>query len=194
MNKVLLQIAFIISLFSLWSCAGEAKYDTAMSEFEEPTESVKKESPLVTSSFENLNKEQFNAFKIRAEQKVIDLLDYIRIISNPEVEKDFKLQSIELTKDLFVSDSSLIFKMPLTTFIDSIQKSKNQLIVIPKQIDFNSEFSNDSSEVLLANIQTNLILQGKQEVKTIDVYLIKTEKYFGDITENTLEVKLGNIY
>lgn len=200
-----LHIISILCLFSLLSCAGESKYEDGANNNEmdllAPTESKKEKVTFETNPNE-LNEEQLIAFKTRAEQKVKDFFDYVKIISDPKVGNDFKLHSLGLANDLFVNDTCTIIDslligeeiLMVTNYLNGIKNSKNKVIIVPRKIEFITDFSLDSSGNYSAVIKAKFIAKGKILSKNLEVYLLETEKMFGETAEKTIEVKLGNIY
>lgn len=202
MKSFYIHIIPFFCLLLLLSCAGESKQADSNAEYEDtPTESAK-EQVNFNINIHQLNAAQLLAFKVRAKQKVKDFADYIKIISDPKVEKDFKTHSINLATELFISDTVLIKDslltnaggVPLIQYLNELSNAKKNTIIIPKKINFSDSFSIDSLNNYTGTIDTKFKLNGYLLHKKVDVYIIEIDKDFGDTTEKTIEVKLGNIY
>ena len=178
-------------MLTLLSCAGESKQsDNGNFESENiPTESAK-EIVIFDLNSDNISNEQSDAFKVRAEQKVKDFFDYVKIISDPKVEEDFKIHALELASNLFASDTSTIkdslliegTEATINEYLNNITTSKNSVIIIPKKIAFTQEFLADSTGSYSAIIQVKFIAKGKVSSKNLQIYLLETDKIIGDNT------------
>ena len=93
-NKSILHILIIAIAFALYSCAGEgSSNDNAVS----TTESSKMSKGIPTEILTELERpkteltdEQLKAFELRAIQKFEDFTDYIKLISDPDVDQNLE--------------------------------------------------------------------------------------------------------
>ncbi len=193
MNRLLKHTVLFLILIIFWSCAGEASYDMNKSE-SGVAPAVAEEMEAITLNFDSLNEEQLVVYQKRAEQKVRDFFDYVKIISNPDVEKDFKNHTKIVSENLFINDTTSVFDQSLGTYLDSLQTIEKQLIIIPEKLKTNIPLTKDSTAYYKGTLQSKLITNSGKQSKLIDFYLIEIEKDFGSSKQQTIEVKLGNIY
>jgi len=217
MFKYIIHITYLCLIISLFSCAGESQYnDTALASVEEsksiPGNSVEFTEELNINKLpESLSKEQQEAFELRAQQKFQDFLDYLKIVSDPKIDKGLVEHSENLMKELFINDSvtfydgdTILYQMidhndPILLF-DYIRDSK--LVSHREKIESKINSFNVVSPLKLDSISSNyvgkleidMVLNQKATLKTIDVYLVESTKQFAEEEQKTIEIKLGNIY
>lgn len=189
----------------LMSCASdsmqESKVAAVFTEEAEPSAGGKGNNTAIELDFEtlpeNLSTEQQKAFQLRAKQKFQDFSDYLEILSDKKVNRDLKQHSYKLTMDLFINDSTTIIinqekkiQILLKEYLTLLMKNKEPQKFNYKNIQFTENLKRDS----LFNYSGTITFEAKNTSKTIDVYLIETKKQFGVEEQNTIEIKLGNIY
>ena len=211
MNKQFLHIILIAIV--LYSCAAESKDENTSAS---PAESAKTAGDRGGGIFTELEKdneelttEQLEALQLRAIQKFQDFTDYLKIISDNDVDDDLKKHSVQLALDLFINDtitisnsdmlsnvdSSKITTTSLTAFIDSIHQDTGSLIFITVNTNkFIQPLTIDSTNNYTGIIESSFLVNGKETIKKIDVHLIDIQKEFGETNQTILEVRLGNIY
>lgn len=168
------------------------------------------------TSFEagQLSTESLKAFEEKAKQKLIDLADYLHIITDKSLDQSFKDQAMHQLSDLFISDTVTI-GIRLSKKADSKPMVFNAFLKYSYSTDFNSiDFLFDSisvSETLHLTHENqysgklNFIghFKGYQasdttisslEKKTADIVAIKINKRFGNDTLQVWQVFLGNIH
>lgn len=217
MFKYIIHITYLCLIISLFSCAGESQYnDTALAPVEE-SKSISGNSAEFTEELninklpESLSKEQQEAFELRAQQKFQDFLDYLKIVSDPKIDKGLVKHSENLMKELFINDSvtfydgdTILYEIidhndPILLF-DYIRDSK--LVSHREKIESKINSFNVVSPLKLDSISSNyvgkleidMVLNQKATLKTIDVYLVESTKQFAEEEQKTIEIKLGNIY
>lgn len=161
---------------------------------------------------DSLTKEQQNAFQLRAKQKFQDFLDYLKIISDPKVDADLVTHSKQLMTELFINDTVSIIDtnnllyVPFNpsnyspVLINDLYTS-NPLITFKRPIRINSEFltfneplKKDSTGIFKGKMEVQIKTKKAKSIKSINFYLIETNKQFGNEKLKTVEVKLGSIY
>jgi hypothetical protein len=172
------------------SAGGNSKY--AASDFE------------IETLPENLSTEQQEAFQLRAIQKFQDFTDYLKIISNPKMDKDLKKHSQKLLKELFISDtititdSSLIdpneTTISLSRFILFVKDHPKIVNFKTNNITFTIPLNKDSTDSYMGVMETLIATKHNQKKIKINVHLIEIDKQFGETTQKAIEIKLGNIY
>ncbi|MDF1671908.1 MAG: hypothetical protein P1U41_00245 [Vicingaceae bacterium] len=210
--KMFKQVLHIISfylLLVLFSCAGESRYEDAVAPAEE-SKSIPGNNAEFTEEL-NINKlpkslsiEQQAAFELRAQQKFQDFLDYLKIVSNPKMDKGLVKHSEELMKELFISDtititdSSIIDQkessIKLSRLISLIKQRNKTVNFLTNNIIFSIPLDKDSSNNYKGIMEASVIRKHKTKTIRVDIYLIETTKQFGDTEQKTIEIKLGNIY
>jgi len=204
---------FIMLVFI--GCAGESRNESiasgAMAEEDLSAEPL----PFQFNIHElpdSLSNEQQEAFQLRAKQKFQDFLDYLKIVANPELDDDLVNHSEKLLKELFITDTVTFYDGD-TILYGTIDSSNNPIELfsflekgkfvshrekITSKINsykFVSPLEKDTTNNLyFGKLETDIILNKQNTIKTIDVYLIETKKQFGDTEQRTVEIKLGNIY
>jgi|GEM_PF-3171280 len=132
-----------------------------------------------------LNEDQQKAYQLRAQQKFQDFLDYLKIVSDPNLDKGLVKHSEELMKELFISDTLNYYSLDSVIVPDS--RVKNLTFITPLQKDSLYDY-------FTGKLQVNMFI-GKMDTSFIvNTHLIETNKQFGDTEQKTVEVKLGNIY
>lgn len=207
MNRKLLHIILIAIILALSSCAGESQDKSARTNVNESAKMSDDFSEEVFTELENPNAElaaeQLEAFQLRAIQKFQDFLDYLKIISNPDVDNDLKEHSLQLAIELFMNDSTLITDSIITVSIDGIilkdylekiKSNKNPIFIGIEKIGFSEPLELDSLNNYKGKIEVSLKIKESAINKKVAVYLIQIEKSFGQHEVNINEVKLGNIY
>lgn len=216
MFKQVLHIVNFCLVTALFSCAGESRYEDAAAPVKEaksiPGSSAKFTEDLSINKLpESLSKEQQEAFELRAQQKFQDFLDYLKIVSNPKMDKGLVKHSEKLMKELFINDTvtfydgdTILYEMidhnePIPLF-DYLEDSKlvSHREKIPSKINsfnFVNPLKLDSiSNNYRGKLEIDMILGKKATLKTVDIYLIETTKQFGENELKSIEIKLGNIY
>ena len=158
-----------------------------------------------------LSEEQQKAYQLRAQQKFQDFLDYLKIVSDPKIDKGLIKHSEKLMKELFISDTvtfydgdTILYEMidhnnplPLFDYIEDAKMVSHREAISSKIkiTEFIKPLQKDSTDNLyVGKLQTEIILNKKSTTKTVDIYLVETTKNFGDTEQKTIEIKLGNIY
>jgi hypothetical protein len=220
MFKLLLHITTIFGIALLFSCASDSMQEnkSAASVTEEAEPSAGENNKYAVADFEigtlpkNLSPDQQEAFQLRAKQKFQDFTDYLKIISNPKMDKDLKKHSQKLLKELFLNDS-ITFSDTTNSFyipfnpndstpvmisdfhnINLLITFKRPLKISIQSISFTNLLATDSNNIYRGIMQAQLTVNKKNVSKNIDVYLIEIDKQFGETTQKTIEIKLGNIY
>ena len=212
MNRKFLHIILIAIV--LYSCAGESKDENTLAI---PTESAKKADDLgggeifteLEKDNEALTTEQLEALQVRAIQKFQDFTDYIKIISDNDVDDNLKNHSVQLALDLFINDtitisSSDIYEnldtnasttISLAKFVNTLAHSSGlQIFITIKTSKFINPLRINSFNKYSGMIESTFLVNGKETSKKIDVQLIEIQKEFGENSQSIMEVRLGNIY
>jgi hypothetical protein len=65
----------------------------------------------ITSSFvtDHLSEQTLRSLEVKAEQKLADLADYLQIYTDKSLDKSFRDHARQMIRDLFISDSVMIF-------------------------------------------------------------------------------------
>ena len=214
MNKWFRILLFVLVGY-LWSCAGQSSEDMAMTEaakedmsYEEfemaAEEYAEAEEEAVEEAIEEksemeLTNEQRSAYMQRAKEKFVDLIDYVNIISNKNLEPEFCEQAIELATELFSSDSVLIYdSLSVEQYLRNIYESEKRTKIQINELELHQAMESDSLGTYkgLLKVDMEMVENG---VKTrmsrlVNVQLIEEEKDFGDHKERVQEVRLGKIY
>ena len=209
-SNQILNITIICLILFLVSCAEQSKnqYDNNAVETTETPSDISEEIMLELevkseASVSYLSDEQKEAFQLRAIQKFQDFTDYLKIISDPEVDNNLKEHSIQLALELFVNDSILLTDSVITgkvedielrDYLKKIKSSKKSIYISAQSILFSEPLTLDTLGNYRGKINVSLKVNGGKLNKNINVCLIKIEKYFGKNEESIKEVRLGNIY
>lgn len=218
MNRRYWYISTLWIALNMWTCAApyreeEAAQSEVLEEFipitqnaEEATEEAMDEPEMATESDMRLPLEQLNAFEIRTMQKLEDYADYFGIISNREYDKSLRKHAVELVVSSFVEDASvknLLLEgeeMDMNSFFKAMSRNKfgtmtmgikniriaQPLILLDEQrhkgvLTFEQHLSMEDGSTVTST-------------KQVDIWLIRTEKSFGDDLQWIWEPRLGNIY
>lgn len=147
---------------------------------------------------DNLPDENLKAFEKRAEEKLIDLNDYLNIYADPSSSKEFRIQARKMIRQLFISegDINLLYKS-LEIIEDSVdvilinKTDRNFFQTEVKSITIEKKFNKVSDseyigETLLRQQINIKKSDSENEINTpIRMKAIKTFSEFGD---ETLEV------
>lgn len=216
MFKQVLHITWFCLILTFFSCAGESRYEDASAPVEE-SKSMAGNSAKFTEELninklpESLSKEQQGAFELRAQQKFQDFLDYLKIVSNPKMDKGLVKHSEQLMKELFISDTITIYDadsilygtknhnnpLPLFDYLKGYKQvsHKKEITSKVKSFSYTKSLQKDTlNNFYTGRLQAEMILNNKKTLKTVNIYLIETTKQFGDTELKSIEIKLGNIY
>ena len=206
-NKSLLYSITLVS-FALFSCAGESKDESMRNT---TTESIDKNDGDAQELFTELEKpstelttEQLEAFELRAIQKFYDFTDFIKVISNNQIDKDLRAHSIQLSTELFISDSIQIsdttlmnkseLPVKLIDFLKRIKPRSNPISIQTISLDFTHPLNKDTSNNYSGIMESEIMIKNKIKKLTITVNVIEIQKDFGENSQSVMEVRLGNIY
>jgi hypothetical protein len=204
---------FIILIFI--GCAGESKNESLVSGAMVEEDLSAEPLPFEFNIYElpdSLTNEQQTAFQLRAKQKFQDFLDYLKIVSNPELDDDLVNHSEKLLKELFISDTVTFYDGD-TILYGTIDSNNNPIelfsflkkgILVSHREEITSKINSyrfvsplekdTTNNLYFGKLETDIIINKQKTIKTIDIYLIETKKQFGDTEQRTVEIKLGNIY
>jgi hypothetical protein len=206
-NKLFLNSTIILALL-FFSCAGESKDENISFTETEPKNNIDVGSKEIFTELENPNteftSEQLEAFQLRAIQKFQDFTDFIKMISDNKIDKDLREHSIQLSTELFISDSilitdsSLINKsesiVTLINFLKRIKPRSKPITAKTSLIEFIQPLTKDSSNFYTGVMDAVILIKGKNKNINIDVKVVEIQKEFGDSSQTTMDVRLGNIY
>ncbi|MBX2844243.1 MAG: hypothetical protein KTR26_20925 [Flammeovirgaceae bacterium] len=143
---------------------------------------------------ENISKIQIEGFKIRAQQKVKDFIDFTAIISNPDYPEILKNKAREEVKNLFKENSNYLSSS------DSLQFSMEEFIEGKTKINLrwineaNLNFPEGKMGVIQAVLRAEGIKNQDQKITfNFNIHLIKTHKKFGENMLEVWEVRLGDL-
>lgn len=209
---ILLLFAFV--LIGCMNKSSNEDMNVAASVEMEPAASNNKDiaDELIVSELPiELSEDQQKAYQLRAQQKFQDFLDYLKIVSDPKIDKGLVKHSENLIKDLFINDTvtfydgdTILYEMidhnnplPLFDYIENVKIVSHREAITSKikTAEFVKPLKKDSTDNFYnGKLQTEIILNQKSVTKIVDIYLVETTKQFGDTEQKTVEVKLGNIY
>ncbi len=158
---------------------------------------------------EELDYISLNAFEIRAIQKVNDLADYLNIYADTSLSEKFRLQAREMVSGTFNSE------MDLQTYFTSlgfIEDTTNKVLYLSVEegvfiteidsvntIDFFHK-NNYSSYIGKLQFSQNIVRITSTDTVVVNTFkfhleiiVSKSEKEFGNISQNVWEVNLGEI-
>jgi hypothetical protein len=157
---------------------------------------------------DELSMEDLNAFKIRAVQKLKDIADYINITADTSISVQFRKQASQMIRENFIEKSDLkIFYKNLEILEDTL----NSALYYIKyggifKTEFNSieivnHFQKDSDLKYSGEIQFSQRISYLNQLDTvvtsftkrISMVALKTEKNFGNETQEVWEVYLGEV-
>lgn len=150
-----------------------------------------------------------NAFEKRAIQKLNDLADYLNIYAQPNLDKEFRIQAVQMVRELFYSESDIpnFYKElelvedtaarilyssknggTFKTEINSIKVTRNfqkqSVSNYAGELRFTQKvFCITSGDTVLTNTYT----------RRSKIFVLKTKKEFGSEIQNVWEVYLGEI-
>lgn len=161
---------------------------------------------------DSLSEEMLTAFEFSAAEKLNDLSDYLKIISDITLDMNFRQQAAKVVRNMFVTVkvdlSGLFYLFPRTDFnsLDGILKNSlnngNNFWLKPVQIVVNKPFirTSDTSYAgkILFNYEIiNLKSQDKSEIPTgkleIEICLVRELNSFGNDQLRVWEAKFGDI-
>jgi hypothetical protein len=202
-------LAFL--LFSSKKCSSPGEEDAAREDIALKTEldSINKEFKA-----DYLSGQSIDAFEVKAKQKLADLADYLRIYSDPSLDKSFRDHTRKMIIDLFLSDTVRVMLKP-----SAEQKEENLSITgflklfpvsgkNPMEIVFDSVvLSEPLHRVDELNYKGSLEFLCRYEdpgspdkrfscsvSKKIDIIAVKVKKQFGNDTLRIWQILLGNIH
>ncbi|MCB0400495.1 MAG: hypothetical protein KDD41_00275 [Flavobacteriales bacterium] len=209
------RITYLTMMLFLLACAGEARYDELItesaSEMEEPVQEEVPAGMMPEVIPQELSHEEQDAYQLRAKQKFQDFCDYLKILTDKRINNDLQQHARKMIRELFVSDTvklsgadSVFFsttdsltEIPLKELIDLPYETipgQLPLVIHLKSMDFSSPLQSDSQIGYRGRLTVTFTAHQKSHQKNIDVFLVETTKQFGEYSEGTIEVKLGNIY
>lgn len=201
MNR-LLSVIVLSTIYCLSACSEKAADEsvTSIEEHDDVSAKNSNNEPVEINSLpEKLSEEQRDAFELRAIQKFEDFVGYVKIISDQKVDKNLIAHTMQQATELFVSDTTTIQDslinngnaVQMNTYLQSLKKSKKPQNIIIDNSCFSSHLSEESFK---GTIEVYLTIKNKKIVKYVDVFLVEVNKNFGGQNEETIEIKLGNIY
>lgn len=207
------KITYLLFMLVLLACAGEAKYDLteSVSEMEAPADDAAPAGNILEELPQELSKEEQEAYQLRAKQKFQDFCDYLKLISDKRITKDLHQHAQKMISELFIADTiqlsgnDSVFFSPsdslnsislkrLVNYPFKTLPGKLPLTIQTKKLEFSSPLQSDSSNIIHGSLSVTFTANQKTHHKTVDVFLMETSKQFGEQSEKTIEVKLGNIY
>jgi hypothetical protein len=206
----ILMLLLVYLLFSSKSCSSDEKdvADRQEADLMKVKKSLKDEFES-----EKLSRKSLNAFEVKAEQKLVDLADYLQIYSDNKMNEAFKGQARQMILGLFISDSVKISSvlsdekegnsLPLTKFLH-IDEGSNDLsidfkfdsIEIIKPLHRTGEFNYAGSLAFTRRIisySSSDTLFFSPVKMDVDIIAAKINKTFGKDTLRVWEVFLGEI-
>jgi hypothetical protein len=199
MFKRIIYILSIGILALLFACAGQSKDESAptnaMMEESEDAKGVLSETDIIDLP-EELSEEQQNAFQLRAIQKLEDFTDYVKLLSEADMDNDLKEHSRELIKQVFIHDSIAVFSPDsnLLSFIEEISAVSSPITFKTNKIEFSNPIAKDSLGSYTGEMKVIWEPLNDTNVNHVQVYLIELTKEFGETNQKTVEIRLGNIY
>ena len=211
MNRIS-YISIIVIIYLVCSARTCTEDEDATAKKEEQYIMNLKESVKHVFMSDSLSDQLLRAFEITAEEKLNDFADYMKIISDTTLDLRFRQQATELVRNLFVASdielqswSRVYHVTGLNTLELLLEHSISEGIscwIQPSQINVINPFTqvNDSTVTGGLSFIQNCIpfnATGQSELvpgeATIDIYIIKEIKSFGDKQLRVWEVYLGAI-
>ena len=198
----------VLVAFKLFSCAGESSNEDAsyLTIESDKTSNDISEETLTELEEPNtdLTSEQLEAFELRAIQKFYDFTDFVKMISNNQIDKDLREHSIQLSTDLFINDSVLITdsslidksesSVTLANFLNRIKPRSTPISVKTTSIEFAQNLTKDTNNIYTGSMYAIVLVNGKTKKINIVVELVEIQKEFGNNSQTITDVRLGNIY
>ncbi|MEL6592567.1 MAG: hypothetical protein AAFQ68_20885 [Bacteroidota bacterium] len=143
------------------------------------------EQSLVQQQFSN---QQLDAFRLRAEQKLIDFCEASQALSNQEYPAEMKAQIVSLVESYFVPTLASVMSQSLVGYLGEVQADLDKAIALDtSSIQWLSKLVRDSGQGRLAFRDE----RGKQYEATISLQY--QTKSFGTETETVWTVLLVSI-
>jgi hypothetical protein len=145
MRRSLFIISAILAYLLLCSksCDSDEQENSAAKEAEltQTKEAIKNEFES-----DDLSKKSLRAFEAKAEQKLVDLVDYLHIYDDKAMDESFKDQAQQMILDLFISDSVVINS--------ALSNDNNEKILLLKDfLHAGSSPGYTSEEIMIDSIQ-----------------------------------------
>ncbi|HAM08940.1 MAG: hypothetical protein A2X05_03635 [Bacteroidetes bacterium GWE2_41_25] len=161
---------------------------------------------------DSLSEQFLRAYEITASDMLNDFADYLKIISDTNLDPEFRQHSAVMVRNLFISDkiklSGLSNNYPesalytLDRLLDHILSEGMPVWFKPVQIIVTAPFAAENDSTFIGNLSCKLECQalsskGTSEILpdiiTVDIYLVKRYQYFGDNHIKIWEAYLGDI-
>jgi hypothetical protein len=211
MKRSLIILGAVLAYFLLCSksCVRDEKEEAARKKTE-LTETKAK----IKNEFESddLSRKSLKAFEGKAEQKLVDFSDYLRIYIDNKLDTAFKLQARKMISDLFISDSveissALIIddveNLSITDFLGIDSSSIYQTLDITfDSIEIAQPFRriddlNYKGRLSFSRLSESTSISGDHLIRSrkmeADIFTSKVSKTFGQDTLLVWSVFLGNI-
>jgi hypothetical protein len=211
MNRIS-YISIIVIIYLVCSARSCTEDEYASAKEEEQYIMNLKESVKYVFMSDSLSDQLLRAFEMTAERKLNDFADYLRILSDTTLDLIFRQHAAELVKDLFIPGEielinwSKAYNVPglsnLTLLLEHSLTKGISCWIQPWQINVLNPFIQINDSIVtgsLSFIQNSIpfsatgqpeLLQGEA---TIDIYIFKEVKSFGDKRLRVWEVYLGDI-
>lgn len=197
-------------LFCAKSCESPESEDAGSQD-----EELAKIKDSIKGEFESddLTKKTLRAFEVKAEEKLVDFIDYLNLYADQAMDETLKNQVRQMISELFVSEDIRI-KMRLSPEANEKGLNLNELLMTDFARNYDSVvFRVDSIAVFKPlrpedEISYSGILEFQQTVKSysssgniftnarkarIEIQALKVEKSFGSDTLQIWKVFLGNL-
>lgn len=195
---------FVIAALACSSCASVSNEEVGFKKVNIPADAG---APIVTQfTADELSVNHLKAFEQRAIEKLQDLADYLRILSDKSYEDEFRNAALLQAQDLFVDHSQIrLYAENEPDKINSFLMNASSDSIPRTYLFRNIAVKNSLQEA--ANIlyegslgfQYGVVENGDTvwydaESKIAEFYLMKTSKSFGSSEKMIWEVYLGNIF
>jgi hypothetical protein len=191
------------------TCTEDEKSNTSNNE--NYISNLKNDLKVVFTS-DSLSEQYLRAFEITASDMLNDFADYLKIVSDTNLDQRFRHKSAELVRNLFVSDKIILSKWSknypeaglstLDKLLEYLLSEGTPVSIEPVEIRsiVPLAFKNDSirTGMLMCNLEY-FSLNKKDTSKIpdrdiyVNIYLIKRVRYFGKEEIKVWEVYLGDI-
>lgn len=161
---------------------------------------------------DSLNDQLLRAYEVSAAEKLNDLADYLRIISDTTLDMRFRQHAAELVKGLFVTDqielnnwSRMYPESGLYTLELLLAHSLSEgisCLINPMQITVSKPFVSESDSAFIGNLSfiNRYVPPDSKDTSVtesvrlvIDIYLVKKLRSFGEEQIRVWNVYLGDI-
>ena len=198
MKKIIKLMVGLLLLGGIYSCATSPRESAASESLEEMSVTDSELDAQFTA--DRLPRKRLDALEVRARQKLMDCMDYLTLMNNPDLDSTFRAQAMVQVSQLFIQPQHMDALLEdLVLLTDSIRQRQpvqkihytiqEAVVTHPLQPVTAKQYRGVMTFLQVAEVNRQEVTQKRKA----DIWVKKVTKQFGDEQEAVWEVFLGSI-